>query len=118
MMYTNGFEQVFLTILSSSRITGISCGTTASRYLTGQVSRASARIVWFVYPHISRTMEIASSLRIPFSVRRRISSGMIMVGWVSLIWIAAYSARSCKSEPFSWHSSRISWAALLTMKYS
>ena len=36
---------------------------------------------------------------------------------VSLIWMTAYSYRSWRLEPFFTHSSRISWAPLLTIKY-
>ena len=39
-----------------------------------------------------------------------------MVGCVSLIWTAAYSGRSCRSEPRSIASSIRSCAALLTME--
>mgnify|MGYP001659101013 CR=1 FL=1 len=39
--------------------------------------------------HTFETMEMASSMVMPCWPNRRISSGMTIVGWVSLIWTAA-----------------------------
>ncbi len=48
MIWTNGSSYFAAIILSSFSMTGTSWGTAFSRKLLGQVSRASARIVWFV----------------------------------------------------------------------
>ena len=106
------------TLLSNSLIMGTNCGTTFSRYSKGHFSKASARIVWFVYAHVLLTTSIASSIvNALSSTRILINSGMTIVGCVSLIWITACSYIVRRSYFFSFISFRISCAALLTIKY-
>ena len=61
---------------------------------TDQVSSASARSVWFVYPTVACVTSQAFSHAMECSsTRMRISSGMAMAGCVSLSWMAALSER-------------------------
>ena len=75
-------------------------GTTAFTSFESHFSRASCIIVWFVYEKVAFAILSASSkLSCSSSTSSLISSGIAIVGWVSLSCTALYFAKSLRSFP-------------------